>query len=613
MTADMTTGATTDGNTPERGVSALPSTLLDAIARFVRTEPDTDMNHELLALQNRAQTGDLAAKAELDDRFAGTLSFGTAGLRGAVAGGTNRMNRTNVRRASAGFAQALLDFGPRENFDAKKQGILVGFDGRYTSRQFAEDAAAVFAMMQIPAYVFDTYVPTPLVAFGMKYLGCAGAVVVTASHNPPQDNGFKVFWADAAQIVPPYDSLIAERIQHVEDAQIAQLPPAVAARQQGLRRVVPNSLFDAYRVRIQQTSLHPNIGHEDAASANPLKIAYTAMHGVGYQHVLAALRDAGFQYIDAVPSQCDPDGAFRTVAFPNPEEKGALDRALAFAAANDANLLLANDPDADRLAAAVKRHDGTWQTLTGNEVGALLADDAIRFGAQKHIPAVVATSLVSSTLLSRMAKNLGVQYRETLTGFKWLAVAALDARKQGHRFLFGYEEALGYCVDGIVLDKDGVSTAVRLVEMAAYLRKHNKSLLDRLDEIMVEHGLSHGIQWSMTFRGHGAQEKMQAAMSSLRSNPPTHFAEDAVATVVDLQNPTSSDVLPVGGQADVLIYHLQSGARLIVRPSGTEPKVKFYLELVGKAETVDAIKNERARLDGRGRAIQSAVQARLGA
>lgn len=561
---------------------------------FASEDPDPETRAELQELIARAGRGDGAAGAELLDRFAAPLAFGTAGLRGRVEAGLARMNRVVVMRASHGLGSHLLG---SPALDAPRRGVVVGFDGRYSSRLFAEDTTAVLAGLGIPIRLFPDPVPTPLAAFAVVRLGAAAGVMVTASHNPPADNGYKVYAANGAQIIPPVDQEISARIAAAPrvDAMARVSPPDAAAR--GLRRLIDDDVEAAYREGLARGALHARID-------TPLRIVYTAMHGVGHRLLARALRDAGFEGVADVASQCDPDGSFRTVAFPNPEEKGAMDRALLLAREVDAELVLANDPDADRLAVAVKEKGGGYRMLSGNEIGVLLADDALRHADTRGRRKLVVTTVVSSSLLSRMARDRGAAYAETLTGFKWIANAALDAERRGEAFVLGYEEALGYSCGPLVRDKDGIGAALRMAELVRHLKSMGEGPLDRLDALLLEHGMSHQVQWSVTLTGHEGKARISEAMAALRSDPPTAIGESPVSRVVDYLRETPS--------SDMLVCQAADGGRLIARPSGTEPKVKFYLELVARVTSREEVASARATLGVKAVAIKQDLLARLG-
>jgi len=476
---------------------------------------------------------DAGDEAELADRFAAPLEFGTAGLRGPLRAGPNGMNRTVVRRAAAGLAAWLTDHGRRG------APVVVGFDARYGSHDFARDSAAIFAAAGFDALLLPRVLPTPVLAFAVQYLNAAAGVMVTASHNPPQDNGYKVYADDGAQIVPPTDREIEAAIQAVASAK------AIALDEDGVT-VLGEEIVTAYVDAIA--------GLVDDGPRE-LRIVHTAMHGVGTKTVQAVLDRAGFTDVTPVPQQEQPDPDFPTVAFPNPEEPGALDLAFALARERNADIVIANDPDADRCAVAVQTDaDGGWRMLRGDEVGVLLADWLLRLG----IRGTYATTIVSSSMLGALAAKHGVGYAETLTGFKWISRAAPD-------LVFGYEEALGYAVaPDLVRDKDGVSAALRVAELAARLKADGSTLLARLDELAAEYGRYATDQVSARVDDLSI---IGDTMRRLRATPPTTLLDQPV---------TVEDLLPA---TDGLRWRWPGG-RVVVRPSGTEPKLKAYLEVV---------------------------------
>lgn len=509
----------------------------DLIARartWLAEDPDADTREELGKL---IEAGDVA---ELTERFSGTLQFGTAGLRGELGAGPMRMNRAVVIRAAAGLAAYLKKNGHTDGTAT----VVIGYDARHKSADFARDTAAVMVGAGLKAAVLPRPLPTPVLAFAIRHLGAVAGVEVTASHNPPRDNGYKVYLGDGSQIVPPADAEIAAEIEAVNSLHDVPRPT------DGWE-ILDDAVLDAYLARTDAV-LAPG-------SPRTARTVYTAMHGVGKDVLLAAFARAGFPEPVLVAEQAEPDPDFPTVAFPNPEEPGAMDLAFAQARATDPDLIIANDPDADRCAAAVKA-DGDWRMLRGDEVGSLLAAHLVRRGAQ----GTFAESIVSSSLLGRIAEKAGLPYEETLTGFKWIA------RVEGLRY--GYEEALGYCVDPDgVRDKDGITAALLITELASELKAENRDLLDLLDDLAVEHGLHATDQLSVRVED---LTVIADAMRRLREQPPTSLAGLTVTKAEDLTEGT--DKLP---PTDGLRYTLD-GARVIVRPSGTEPKLKCYLEVV---------------------------------
>ncbi len=537
--------------------------LLTQAKSWLAQDPDPATRAELAALI------DSGATDELEDRFKAMLEFGTAGLRGALGAGPNRMNRVVVTMAAAGLAAYL-----KANGATSTDSVVIGYDARHNSDVFARDTAEIMTGAGLRALVLPRPLPTPLVAFGIRHLGAVAGVMVTASHNPPQDNGYKVYLGDGSQIVPPADSEIASEIAKISDIRL--LPRGDSGE------VLGEEVIAAYAACAGKV-IKPN-GPRD------LNLVYTPLHGVGGETVRDVLAAAGFPAAHFVPEQAEPDPDFPTVSFPNPEEPGAMDLAMALAAQVGADVVVANDPDADRCAAAVPTDLG-WRMLRGDEVGALLGDHLLRQGRA----GVYANSIVSSSLLGTMAKAHGQPHEETLTGFKWIG------RVEG--LVFGYEEALGYCVDpGKVRDKDGVSALLLMCELAAELKQAGLTLVDRLDEIASTYGVHATDQLSVRMSD---LSQIPATMDRLRTTPPTSLGGLAVDGIDDLA--LGSALLP---PTDGLRFRLAEGARVIVRPSGTEPKIKCYLEVV--EPTTDGVGPARARAAERLAAIRTDMAAAAG-
>jgi phosphomannomutase len=550
------------------------ASLLARAERWLAADPDPYARAELAALILRARAGEAAALADLTDRFAGPLEFGTAGLRGLLGAGENRMNRAVVRRTSYGLGRYLLSV---DEALARTRGVVIGHDARRLGREMAEDTASVLAALGIPAKITSGLCPTPLLAFAVKDLGAAAGVMVTASHNPPAYNGYKVYWGNGAQIIPPHDKGIAAAIAAAPEASAIPCPPLAEALATGLV-----TRFGADVERRYLDAVHQLSARRDGDRSIPL--VYTPLHGVGDRLARAALAEAGFTDVTSVPEQREPDGAFPTVAFPNPEEKGALDLALSLARARRAPLVIANDPDVDRLALAVRDRDGGYVQLTGNQVGALLGHYLLTEGKPGNDRLVVAT-LVSSPQLGAIARALGVRYEETLTGFKWIENRALEVeREAGARFVFGFEEALGYAVGTVVRDKDGISAALLAAELAAVRWAEGKTLLDELEAIARRHGLFVSTQRSLTMPGQDGLARIASIMTRLRTSPPSAVGVLPVLSVSDYQarRRTAADgsVTPLAlPPSNVLGFELGGGSRVVARPSGTEPKIKFYVDL----------------------------------
>ncbi|HEV8277786.1 MAG TPA: phospho-sugar mutase [Streptosporangiaceae bacterium] len=638
----------------------IPAGLRARVAAWIREDPDPGDRAELQALLAACDQGGepgRAALAELTDRFAGRLQFGTAGLRGQVGAGPNRMNRAVVRAATAALAGWLRERGPgaaqadgtSRAAGAAGMAVVIGCDARHRSAVFADEAAAVLTGAGIAVHLLPRPGPTPLLAFAVRHLAAAAGIMITASHNPAADNGYKLYLDDGAQIVPPVDAQIEAAIArlgplsqipagpldgplatwHGDDVAQAYLDAIIAA--------FPRPLAGAPRTGATVTdglpaSGPPNGGPQagtaqaGAPSAGglpapgqpvaaqpgtsapaglpPPRVVYSPLHGVAAGLALRAIERAGFPPPLVVAAQAEPDPGFPTLAFPNPEEPGTLDLALAQAARDGADLVLANDPDGDRLAVAVPDPGapGAWRVLTGDQVGALIGSYLLERTAAEPRPGwrLVVTTVVSSTLLAKIAASAGVSYAQTLTGFKWIVRAGQQV--PGTRFLFGYEEALGYAVGDVVRDKDGISAALAVLSLATTARAAGRSLLDRWDALEAAHGVHLTAQVTL----HAPSPA--AIMGRLRAAPPAALAGQPVTGSADLAaGPDGSDgpggperpgrpggtdgtdtagagIAGVSGlpPADVLIYRLP-GARVVIRPSGTEPKLKAYLEIVEPA------------------------------
>ncbi len=529
------------------------------ITQWLARDPDPKTREEL---QHLIDTNN---EQELSDRFGSRLAFGTAGLRGKVGAGPNRMNRLVIQETATGLGHYLLE----QVQDAASRGVVIGYDGRPDSKQFAHDTASVLAALGIKVYLTYQVAATPIVAFGVRTMNAAAAVVVTASHNPPEYNGFKVYWENGAQIIPPHDSGIAAKI---DEATTKPLPLMSLddAKQQGLLVWLEDDYYQTYRKTMNENALLTPDSNTD------ISIAYTAMHGVGADMAETLLADAGFKKVASVAEQREPDGTFPTVNFPNPEEAGAMDMVMALGKSVDADLACANDPDADRFAVAVKRPDGEYQMLTGDQVGSLFGDYLL----EQQPNSLVGNTIVSSRLLSSIAKAHGAEYYQTLTGFKWLTNVAMSQETEQHPFLFAYEEALGYTVGNKVWDKDGLSAIVAFSQLTGKLKAQGKTLWDKLEALYRQHGFYFNAQRSIAL-----DPNSPPIGDKLRANPPNEIAGKKVSVTEDLK--TSVRTFEDGSEetinlpaSDVLIYHLEDKSRVIVRPSGTEPKLKCYYEVI---------------------------------
>ncbi|MGL5817924.1 MAG: phospho-sugar mutase [Phycicoccus sp.] len=553
---------------------ARPPEPLASVVAAARTwaadDPDPVTSAEIESLCAAASSGDIAAGEELADAMSGMLEFGTAGLRGRLGGGPNRMNRAVVIRAAAGLTRHLrtLTAAPF---------VVVGFDARTNSEVFARDTCAVVTGLGGRAAVLPRPLPTPVLAYAIRHLGADAGVMVTASHNPPEDNGYKVYVGDGSQIVPPVDAAIAAEIAAVES--VASVPLADDGWE-----TLGEDVLDAY--------LHDAASVADPESPRDLTVVHTALHGVGSETVRRVFAMAGFAVPHPVPSQAEPDPAFPTVPFPNPEEPGAMDAALELAEQTGPDVVIANDPDADRCAVAVPGPGG-WRMLRGDEVGVLLGSHLLaRMTDAERAGTVVACSIVSSRWLAAICRAGGVRHEETLTGFKWIG------RVAGLRY--GYEEALGYCADPAhVRDKDGVTAALLVAELAATLKAEGRTLADRLDELAVAHGVYATDALSVRVDDLGLIDRI---MARLRADPPMTIGGVDVARADDL-------ALGDGGlpATEGLRWYLADGSRVVVRPSGTEPKLKAYLESVEPVAD-DGLRAARERANRRLAGIRAELE-----
>ena len=519
-------------------------TLFTTAQNWLNQDPDQETRAELEQLIAEAKAGKADAQVELANRFNGRLQFGTAGLRGRLQAGSMGMNRVLVAQAAGGLAEYLKGYD-------KEPSIVIGYDGRKNSDVFAHDTAEIMAGAGIKAYLLPRKLPTPVLAYAIQYFDTTAGVMVTASHNPPEDNGYKVYLGKAnggGQIVSPADKEIAALIDKVAAGNIADLP-----RSQNFT-VLSDEIVDAYIAKTASLAKEP---------ACDINYVYTAMHGVGYEVLSKTLAKAGLPQPHVVAEQVWPDGTFPTVNFPNPEEKGALDLAIEVAKKHNAEFIIANDPDADRLAVALPDAEGNWKPLHGNVIGCYLGWYLAKQYHAQGKKGVLACSLVSSPALAEIAKKYGFDSEETLTGFKYIGKV--------NGLLFGFEEALGYLVDpDKVRDKDGISAAIVFLDLVRSLKKEGKTLADYAADFTKEFGAYVSGQISIRVSDLSEIGKL---MSALRNNPPAEVGGFKVATFLDH---TKTD-----RQSDILVFVLENGSRLIARPSGTEPKIKFYLDARG--------------------------------
>ncbi|PIE16545.1 MAG: phosphomannomutase [Proteobacteria bacterium] len=572
--------------------------LLAAAERWIADDPDPTTRAELRAL---VEAADFAA---LRERFSAPLQFGTAGLRGVIGAGLSRMNAANIARVSAGVARQIL----ADVDGAAYRGVVIGRDGRRGSDPFARLAAEVIAGHGVRVYWVPEPAPTPVVAFLGRYFDAAATVIVTASHNPPEYNGFKVYSERGAQIVPPQDAAIRDARDAVES--VASLPrlgftEGVASRR---IRVVSGAAREAYLEALDAQCMLP------VPPPTQVSVVTTALHGVGHRWVAEALARRGHRHVFPVLAQAAPDGEFPTVRFPNPEEPGALDLALELARDKFAEVVVANDPDTDRLCVAVRSdrsddRDTGYRVLSGNELGILLADWILTAGAERGVlpeRPLVATTIVSSMMLQRLAEARGAAYGEVLTGFKWIWDHAIARAEVGETFVFGFEEALGYCCGRAVRDKDGVGAALTFMELASSLKARGLNALDRLDQLAAELGVYVSDQVAEVLPGLDGQARIGRLTAALRASPPAAIAGSAVARSRDLDGPDADAAgLPRG---NVLTYWLADGCRVTIRPSGTEPKLKCYLEARVEAAAGEPVAAARARARARVEALAAWVR-----
>ena len=548
-------------------------TILAYAKQYIAEETDSSFIQEVESLIAKND------EKELFDRFYRQLEFGTGGLRGIIGGGTNRMNPTVIKKATQGLADYIIETFPEKSQSGKLKAVIA-HDSRRYSDVFAEVTALIFAANGFTVYLFSALRPTPELSYAIRELGCDTGVVVTASHNPPQYNGYKAYWNDGAQVIPPHDKGIIEKVNAVKNVKMMSRDEAI---KNGKLIIIDKEIDEKYWASVKAKLHRGDLIKEMSKS---VKIVYTPLHGTGAMHVEKVLSDMGFTII-TVPEQREPDGNFPTVSYPNPEDPAALKMAIELAEKEGADILMATDPDADRFASAVKDENGKMQLITGNQMGALFTDylclTAKEFDVMPEKPAIV-RSIVTSNLCDRIAEKYGVASFECLTGFKWICNKADEISKQGYNYIFGFEESYGYNFGMEIRDKDGIAASALCAEMALYWRKQGKSLLDRLNELFIEHNFYCEKTINKVFPGAEGVEIMNSMMAKLRKSPLREIANVKVWTVWDvkhscLYNPmtpekTTPIYIPV---SNVLRYFLEDGTIISIRPSGTEPKIKFYI------------------------------------
>lgn len=520
---------------------------------------------------------------EIKERFYMDLEFGTAGLRGIIGAGTNRMNIYVVRRATQGLANYIAKVGKQS------QGVAIAYDSRHMSPEFAQEAALCLAANGIKAYIFESLRPTPELSFAVRHLGCVAGINITASHNPPEYNGYKVYWEDGAQITPPHDTGIMGEVKAISDWNTVKTMDKAQAEKAGLYEVIGQKIDDAYMEELKKQVIH-----QDAieAEGKNLKIVYTPLHGTGNIPARRILKELGFENVYVVKEQELPDGAFPTVSYPNPEAAEAFELGLKLAKEVDADLVLATDPDADRLGVRVKDKNGEYHDLTGNMSGCLLANYEIgqRRAVNGSLPedGALIKTIVTSNLADAIAKGYGVDLIEVLTGFKFIGQQILGFENSGKgTYLFGFEESYGCLIGTYARDKDAIVATMALCEAAAYYKTQGKTLWDAMIEMYDQYGYYKDDIKSITLKGIEGLQKIQEIMDTLRKNPPAEFAGHKVVSARDYKKDTITDlatgeVKPTGlPNSNVLYYDLTDDAWVCVRPSGTEPKVKFYCGVKG--------------------------------
>jgi phosphoglucomutase len=564
---------------------------------YIAKEKDADFRAEVEKLVKEEDW------KELEDRFYRDLEFGTGGLRGVIGGGYNRMNTLVVKSATQGLATYLIKAFPEKAASGGLKAVIA-YDSRHYSPEFAEGAALVLAGNGIKTYLFSSLRPTPELSFAIRHLGCDTGAVVTASHNPPQYNGYKAYWNDGSQVIPPHDVGIIEEVNNVK---IIKEMPRQEALDKGLFVIIDKEIDEPYQAMVKSKLFRPELIKQKAGE---VKIVYTPLHGTGAMHVEKVLGDLGLKVI-TVPEQREGNGDFPTVAFPNPEEAAALDMAIKLGIKEKADVVMATDPDADRFGAAVPGKDGKYVLVTGNQMGVLMADYIfLSLKELGKLPknAAMVNSIVTTGMQKKVAEYYGGECVECLTGFKWIADVMRKwehGEAGGQHFVFGTEESYGYNIETEVRDKDGVSAAAITAEMTLYWRSQGKSLLDRLDELYAACGYWQELGISKYFKGVEGPAIMEGIMQEYRKNPPASLGGIKISKVRDIKN--GADGLP---PSDVLQFFLEDGTVVSARPSGTEPKIKFYASCCSKvgANGLEAAKAEAAKkLDAIKKDIRSVI------
>ena len=532
---------------------------------------------------------------EIEDRFYKELEFGTGGLRGVIGAGTNRMNIYTVRKATQGLANYIIKQG------GEKKGVAIAYDSRYMSPEFADEAALCLAANGIRAYVFDELRPTPELSFALRTLGCISGIVVTASHNPPEYNGYKVYWEDGAQVTSPKDKEIIAEVKAVTDYHTVKTMPKEEAVKAGLYQVIGSEIDDAYMVELKKQIIHPEVIQE---MADDIRIVYTPFHGTGNKPVRRVLSELGFKHVYVVPEQELPDPAFTTLDYPNPEDPKAFTLALKLAKEKNADIVMATDPDADRLGIyALDTKTGEYVPFTGNMSGMLIAEYILRertaTGTMPANPAMVKT-IVTTNMADPIAADYNVKLIEVLTGFKYIGEQIKLFEQTGsNNYVFGLEESYGCLAGTHARDKDAVVAVMCLCEVAAWCKKHGKTLWDQMVELYEKYGYYKESLYTITLKGIDGSRQIAEMMDKLRKNPPTHFGDLQVTRIRDYASGVMKELetgkeSPTGlPESNVLYFDLTNDSWCCARPSGTEPKIKFYMGVKGTSLADAQEKNEK--------------------
>ena len=535
------------------------SDLIAQAQEWIEHDPDPETRSELLELLKANNT------EELDDRFSSRLTFGTAGIRGIQGGGPNRMNRLTLRKVAVGISQYLKS----------GSSVIIGYDARKNSEVFATDMSGIFSHYGIHSHIFTKVIPTPVLSFAVRQKSADMGIMITASHNPATDNGCKVFLNDGAQLRSPIDDIIDQQIE------LSHLPPKEITKGPGVIKEIEDKIWIEYCETVANTVRE---------LSGSLAIAYTPLHGVSWETIEHVFGLKGITNLITVPSQSQPDPSFPSTPFPNPEEAGVLDELFNVAQSSKADIALANDPDGDRLAIGVPQSNGEWRTLSGNEIGALLCNRMLQVTSGQNRKVV--SSIVSSSLIEKIAEEAGVEHAQTLTGFKWITAEAFRDPKMNT--VFSYEEALGYAVCSSVRDKDGISAALRFTEMAEDLKKKHLTVTDQINNLYLKHGLHVSRSQAIRFNEQGQLPQIDFPSELLRNGPPDILGSFKILEFVDYDQAAINEGLELP-KSNMIRLMLETGIRIFIRPSGTEPVVKVYLEKVMDIKAVDEIGNEQKR------------------